>query len=95
MARAKSTAKPSTQEAEYWLVNPAGAIHQVTKEIARARLRQPGYRLATKDEVATRKGVKEQRFDTPIAAPFNPDAALDAIEAGVAAQMEAHEAEEG
>ncbi len=35
-----------------YLVNPAGAIHDCTEQHARERLRYPGWRLATEDEVA-------------------------------------------
>ncbi|MCL4867797.1 MAG: hypothetical protein KJ063_02415 [Anaerolineae bacterium] len=48
-------AKKKTQMVEgktYFLVNPAGAVHEVNHEIAKARLNQVGYRIATPAEVA-------------------------------------------
>jgi hypothetical protein len=35
-----------------YLVNPHGTIHSVTPEHAAWRLKQPGYRLATEEEIS-------------------------------------------
>jgi len=50
----------SDEEKTYYLVNPAGAIHVVSKEHARARLKQPGFRLAEKEEI---QKLQEQGFN--------------------------------
>jgi hypothetical protein len=65
--------KAVESEKTYYIVNPAGALHEVSYEHARARLRQIGYRTATAEEIAElkRRGGN-QRFDDPIAEPFNP-----------------------
>lgn len=69
MAKEKKTAAPAP--ADVWLVNPAGALHQVPLEIARERLRTAGYRIATEEEVEELRAQGfNQRFDAPIATPF-------------------------
>jgi hypothetical protein len=73
MAERKRTAKVETPEREYHIVNPAGAIHSVTREHARTRLATVGWRMATPDEVAAYKGQTIQRYDDPICAPWSPD----------------------
>lgn len=73
---ARKPAKPAENDAarRYFLVNPAGAIHEVTREHARERLKIAGWRLATAAEVAEleRRGG-EQRADDPICPPWSPD----------------------
>lgn len=65
---------PAPVEKKYYLVNPHGAIHIVSREHARARLAQVGWRLATKDEAAGYdKAHGLQRWDKPIARPWTPD----------------------
>ena len=61
-------------EKTYYIVNPKGAVHGVTREHARLRLRQAGYRPATRGEVEElmRRGG-HQVFDNPIAKPFKPE----------------------
>lgn len=79
MSDPKPTRKPKAAAADdaarrYYLVNPAGAIHEVTREHARERLKIAGWRLATAAEVAelaARGG--EQRADDPICPPWTPD----------------------
>jgi hypothetical protein len=56
----------------YYIVNPAGAVHTVTREHAAERLRQPGYRQATKDEIEQYEAQEIQRADRPIAKPWDP-----------------------
>lgn len=59
---------------QYWIVNRKGTIHQVTREHARERLREAGWRMATQDEVAAlaaRGG--HQTADKPICKPWSPD----------------------
>jgi hypothetical protein len=71
MARKK--AEPE-KEPRYFIVNKAGAIHEVDAEHARMRLAQPGYRQATLAEV---KELLErggnQRCDDPICEPWSPE----------------------
>lgn len=79
MAQPKSAAaarRPTAPEVErtYFIVNPAGAIHEVTREHATMRLKQVGFRLATRDEVAElNKRGGNQRWDRPICQPWSPD----------------------
>lgn len=65
----------------YFIVNPAGAIHEVDREHARERLKSAGWRMATPAEIAEldRRGG-EQRVDVPPICPRwapDPDAAID------------------
>ncbi len=76
---APSARKPGARLASesnklYYLVNPAGAVHSVTRAHAEARLRQVGWRLATADEAREYNARAVQTFDDPIAAPFAPGA---------------------
>lgn len=65
--------EPAPEKA-YHVVNPAGAIHCVTREHARERLAIAGWRLATAEEVATLKERNgHQRADRPICRPWSPD----------------------
>ena len=57
----------------YYIVNPAGAVHSVTRAHARERLGEVGWRMATAAEVSTYKDRRIQRSDQPIAQPFSPD----------------------
>lgn len=78
-------AKKKANQAEpgrYFIVNPAGAIHEVSKEDCERRLGQVGYRQATADEVReliNRGG--NQIFDDPICEPFRTEAKAVEIEA--------------
>lgn len=79
----KSSALPArraaSSEKRYFIVNPAGAIHEVTREHARERLKVVGWRMATSAEVAelnARGG--NQRADDPICTPWSPDPDVDA-----------------
>ena len=76
MAEATQRQKAVNQQGKdgiYWLVNPAGAIHSVTKDHAQVRLAIPGWRLATEPEIKKVKAAKEQRFDDPICTPWSAD----------------------
>lgn len=70
-------------EKVYYIVNPAGAIHDVTREIAKMRLKTPGYRMATQEEInklqAQIKEGKGQTWDHPIAPPFSAEPPEDPI----------------
>ena len=59
-----------------WIVNPAGALHQVTRAHARERFQSAGWRKATPEEIAElQKRGGKQVFDNPIAAPWTPEPA--------------------
>lgn len=66
----KTTAK---KPARYFIVNPAGAVHEVTREHAAQRLRQVGWRKATKAQIDQYLSQRVQKHDEPIAEPFNPE----------------------
>lgn len=76
-----ATRKPRIKR--YYIVNPAGAIHEVTKEHASNRLRQTGWRMASADEVKAYKSERVQRFDRPLAQPWTdePDGFEEEVEA--------------
>lgn len=62
-----ATLKPTNKV--YYLVNPAGAVHSVTREHAQMRLRQTGWRIATTPETAAYNTRGVQSYDNPIAPP--------------------------
>ncbi len=69
----------------YYIVNPKGAIHIVSEDHAKARLKIIGWRLATSEERASyEKANGNQRFNKPLATPFTPmpveEAALSGAE---------------
>ena len=70
------------KEKEYFIVNPGGAVHGVTKEHARERLKQHGFRMARPAEVKRYKSQKVQTSEKPIAPKFttDPDEAAKAVE---------------
>lgn len=74
-----------TEEIEkvYYIVNPAGAIHGVSREIAKMRLKQPGYRMASQDEINKLNQLiaqgKGQTWDHPIARPFTAEPPEDPL----------------
>lgn len=61
-----------SEEKTYLIVNPKGCMHIVNEEHASARLQIVGWRLATRDEQAAYFTAEEQRFDRPLAKPFQP-----------------------
>lgn len=67
--------KPKDEKAdkEYWIVNPAGAVHCVTRTLAGSLLRRVGYRMASAEQVQHAKRLKVQRFDRPIAERWKPE----------------------
>jgi hypothetical protein len=55
----------------YYVVNPGGAVHDVTEARARELLKESGWRIATTAEIAELKKRKgHQVADDPIAEPF-------------------------
>lgn len=69
--KAEKAAKEESKR--YFIVNPAGAVHEVTREHAAELLKQVGYRKATPAEVAAYSKTPIQRADKPIAKPFTSD----------------------
>lgn len=67
-------------EKGYWIVNPAGCLHLVSREHASQRLRQAGYRLATKEEIAELQACGGlQEHDNPIVPRWAPTPDADPI----------------
>ena len=66
-------------EKSYYIVNPSGAIHGVTREHATGRLRQdPRYRMATKPEIqALHDANGRQQVGRPLARPYAVDPDVD------------------
>lgn len=63
-----------TDEKSYYIVNPKGAIHIVSREHAQWRLQSPGWRLATPEEIQKYNDAGgNQSWDKPLAAPWNPN----------------------
>lgn len=61
-------------EKSFYIVNPHGCIHNVTREHARMRLKQPGYRMARPDEIVRLKTAGgNQTWDHPLAKPFSAE----------------------
>ena len=62
------------EEKTYYIVNPAGAIHQVNEAHAKWRLGIVGWRLATKEEIQKLLDAKgAQEWDEPICEPFTSE----------------------
>jgi hypothetical protein len=57
----------------YYIVNPQGAVHEVSREMAKARLALAGWREPTKAELKAYKDTKIQRSGEPIAKPWTPE----------------------
>lgn len=68
----------STAERRYFIVNPAGAVHEVTREHAKDLLRRVGYRMATADEAKVYLGAPEHRGLKPVAEKYEPEKLVDA-----------------
>jgi hypothetical protein len=77
MAPSKSPPQPEQATKRYFIVNPAGAIHEVTRKIASMRLKtDPRYRLANSEEIARYEAASgNQRAGRPLCEPYsaNPD----------------------
>lgn len=58
----------------FYIVNKSGTIHVVDRQTARERLRQVGYRTATKEEVqAYLNADGKQETGKPLAKTWNPE----------------------
>lgn len=55
------------KRARYFVVNPSGAVHEVTREHAESRLSLAGWRMATEDEIARYEQTPVQSARAPIA----------------------------
>lgn len=66
-------AKRQGVDGTYYLVNPSGAIHGVTRAHAADRLKTAGWRLASEEEIAAYAAQPLQVHDRPICAPWTPD----------------------
>lgn len=67
--------KPKSKAKQYFIANPAGAIHKVSQAHANKLLRKVGYRSATSAEVKAlqaKKGAQDSR--NPIVEPFSAEA---------------------
>ncbi len=76
MDRKKQTRRVTQAATEggkvYYLVNPGGAIHETSRELAAEWLREPGWRIATDEEVAELKRRNgHQTADHPICNPIS------------------------
>ncbi len=68
MAKREVTTKPK----RYFIVNPPGAIHEVTYTHAKHRLKQVGWRMAKTDEVKALNAAKgHQVAGKPLARPWS------------------------
>jgi len=66
----KTTAKKPKR---YFIVNPAGCVHEVERAHAEWRLKMgSGWRMAEEAEISAYLNARVQRADEPIAAPFDP-----------------------
>ncbi len=57
----------------FFVLNPSGAIHEVTKEQAAQLFRKQGYRKPTNAQVKQYLGQRVQTHDNPIGEPWSPD----------------------
>ena len=66
---------------EYFIVNPTGTVHSVSKEHAAKRLRSPGWVMASEDEINTYHLVSRQTWDHPFAQvhTVDPDEAVKRV----------------
>lgn len=60
-------------EKAYYIVNPGGAVHSVTREHAKTRLAQAGWRMAEDDEIEQYLGAPANRGLAPVAPRWSPD----------------------
>lgn len=77
-AETKTPAKGKKQKYQgvddvFYLRNPAGAIHSVSRDHARVRLGQLGWDMATDTEIETYLGQRVQRSDRPIGDKWTAD----------------------
>lgn len=70
---AATPVKRQGTDGNYYLVNPAGAIHGVSRDHAAWRLKTAGWRLANEEEIAAYLKQPLQIHDRPIAQPWTPD----------------------
>lgn len=68
----KVTSKYQGVEGVFYIRNPAGAIHNVTKAHAEQRLRKAGWELATDAEIELYLESRVQVHDNPIGEKWTP-----------------------
>lgn len=64
---------PVEKERPYYIVNPAGAVHSVSRSEASNLLRRLGYRMAKREEITRYHELDVQDFRRPIAPRWTPD----------------------
>jgi len=71
---AKDERKPvHLSKGSVYLVNPKGVVHLATREHARERLRNPGWHVADKDEIAAYEAAGgHQSLEKPAGKPAVP-----------------------
>lgn len=69
VSKAASKAAPR----QYFIVNPAGAVHECDRDHARMRLRQVGYRMATPGEIKAYKAAPAHKGLGPVADRWTPE----------------------
>ena len=76
----KATTPSGNEDKNYFIVNPKGAVHEVPYAIARQRLQQVGYRIATKAEIAKLSELGGKQTIGKVAGQphvFDPEEALN------------------
>ncbi len=69
----KVTAEELEQQENHYIVNPGGAVHQVSREHALERLKLAGWRMATGEEIARYDPENAiQIAGRPFGAPWQP-----------------------
>ena len=63
----------------FYVVNPAGAIHNCDRDHAKMRLAQPGWRLAGDAEIEVYLETRVQRHNRPICEPWTPEPEIEAF----------------
>lgn len=70
----KKAEKLQGKDGVYWIVNPAGAVHNVSKQHGVDRMMTSlGYRWATEAEITKCINREVQRFDDPICEAWSPE----------------------
>lgn len=74
----------------FYIVNPSGTIHTVTKAHASNRLRTAGYRLAEDPEISIYLETRVQRHNKPICEQWTPEPQVeDVLPAATSTKVEA------
>ncbi len=73
MATTKKAETTEPKVNRYFVLNPGGAIHEVTREHAAQLFKNPGFRKPTAAQVKTYLAAKLQRHDKPIGEKWSSD----------------------